>query len=108
MPLRKTAARGPVLAWREAAAAIKRKLASIPAWTSLVRKRKIWHGLLGQQCCPNSGGHGVGLKLSGQTSVAPKGSGRRLERQGKRPGEKPDLAALLEIGYAQAAKLMAF
>ena len=47
----------------------------------------------------------MGLKLSGQTSVAPKGSSRRLERQGKRPGKKPDLAALLEIGYAEAAAL---
>ena len=42
-------------------AATKQTGPPIQAWTSLVRQGKIWQCPLGQQCCPNGGGHGACL-----------------------------------------------
>ena len=46
--LRRAPPRGPLLACLDGVAATKRKVPTNPAWTSLVWRGKIWHGLLGQ------------------------------------------------------------
>ena len=46
--LRRAPPRGPLLACSDGVAATKRKVPTNPAWTSLVWRGKIWHGLLGQ------------------------------------------------------------
>ena len=46
--LRGIRVRGPVLAWFSRACARMRKVLANLAWTSLVRRGKIWHGPLGQ------------------------------------------------------------
>ena len=56
---------------------------------------KIWHGLLGQQCCPNR----VATTVAAFTCGADTGGAQREQPRRRRPSK----AALLEIGYALAA-----